>query len=101
MGIVNIRWSMALSVGHVHVVSSWSHHYTITTGTNYLTLMNIYSALSLEGFNKASSVSKHDFHLCLNLLVHLFFYPRASDKIGPWVLSSFGGFHEIRWILCI
>ena len=22
----------------------------------------------------------------------------TNKKIGPWVLSSFGGFHEIRWI---
>ena len=24
--------------------------------------------------------------------------PPQYKKIGPWVLSSFGGLHEIRWI---
>ena len=33
MRIVNIRWNMALSVGHIQALSSSSNQYTITKGT--------------------------------------------------------------------
>ena len=85
MRIVNPRWSMALSLGHIHTLCSSSNQYTITRSTKLFSFNEHIRYSDLDGFDKAMSTSKHIYlanlainELCLHLLK-----TRLQETIAP------------------
>ena len=89
MRIVNPRWSMALSLGHIHTLCSSSNQYTITRSTKLFSFNEHIRYSDLDGFDKAMSTSKRVdlVNLAINELAHYLPKTRLQEPIDQNVPS--------------
>ena len=89
MRIVNLRWCMALSLGHIHTLCSSSNQYTITRSTKLFSFNEHIRYSDLDGFDKAMSTSKRVYlvNLVLNELAYYLPQTRFQEPIDQNALS--------------